>query len=131
LHLPDTFVPSANYVAVGNHHLLWLADHRTFSICTRRPRGWVKSGEQDGSFLTMINSHFIRTYPVAVGTSSEKLWFLERQGMCQPLREVLVFKQGPTLLFFRDGKHAMALAKYCHPNPRDEAECLCWITMAA
>ncbi|MEH2565181.1 hypothetical protein [Bradyrhizobium sp. AZCC 2289] len=133
VHLADTFVPSAKYVAVGNHELLWLADPMTFRSRTRRSRKWVNSGN-NGSVQTLADGHFLWVHPVVeTGIGSKTLWYIERQLMWQQPRathEVLAFRQGPTPIVFRDSKHAMALVKYCHPAPRDEADCMCWIPIS-
>ena len=99
VHLPGTFVPSARYVAIGNHELLWLADPMTFTICTRRPRRWVKYGKA-GSFQTLAHRHFLWAHSIPVATGSEKIWFLQRQRLWQPAHEVLAFKRGPTQFSF-------------------------------
>jgi hypothetical protein len=131
VQLPDTFLPSAEYVAVGNFELLWLADPLAARDSARRSRIWANSG-RDGSLQTLLQSWFIWVHPLVTG--SRKVWFIERQRFMEPKtdREVLVFAQGPTPIVFGDSRQAMALAKYCHPNPGEEAaRYIRWVPMAS
>ena len=59
---PDTFVPSAKLIAVGNDMLLFLANPLT-TFSGRKPRRW-KGSVETGVFRTISDPYFLRGPPI-------------------------------------------------------------------
>lgn len=121
--IPETFVPSAQLIALGHELLLFLANPMTM-FRGRKPRRWLGS-EESQLFRTVVPPYFLEVCHYG------NLWSIERYDLDAMTREVLAFVDGPTPIFHRDHRQAMALAKDCHPKPREEAQCMNWVPMAA
>jgi hypothetical protein len=121
--IPDTFVPSAKLIALGNDLTLYLANPLT-TFSGRKPRSWRGSVET-GVFRTISLSYFLKVR--RYGT----LWSIERHHLDDWKQEVLAFNYGPTPIFYREQQPAMALAKDCLPKPREEVQCMSWVPIAA
>ena len=121
--IPGTFVPSAKLIALGNDLLLFFANPLT-TFSGRKPHRWRGSVET-GVFMANYYPYFleVRRY----GT----LWSIERHHFDDWRQEVLAFNYGPTPIFYREQQPAMALAKDCLPKPREEAQCMSWVPIAA
>jgi hypothetical protein len=122
--IPDTFVPSAIRIAVGTDDLLLFAEPMALYDSMRRSNRWF--GSAHGGLFRMVGAD---SYILSVRRYG-KLWSIERQRLGEK-SEVLAFGYGPTPIFYHNFKAAMALAKHCHPNPREEAQCLRWVLLAA
>jgi hypothetical protein len=119
--IPDTFVPSAKLIALGNDLLLYSANPLAY-YGTNTPYRWI--GRVRSGLFRMVADPYIlevRRYG--------NLWGIER--VDGPIHEVLAFAYGPTLIFHRQHQAAMTLAKDCHPKPREEAQCMSWVPIAA
>jgi hypothetical protein len=120
--LPDTFVPSAKYIAVANDNLLLLV-HPT-ALDEAREMTFLDGHEFENTESIEIPS--AKGFRLCISQYG-KLWAIERQRSFDDIHEVLVFNYDITPVLHRKPHGAIALAENCHPNPRKEAECLCWI----
>lgn len=125
--VPDTFVPSAKYVAVANAHLLYLAHPR---LAHYSRWGWVVH-ERDRLHNAIVGDFFLSVRRYGGEWGYGKTWGIERELLGTKVHEVLAFDFGPTPVVFREVKAAMSLAKNCLPSPREEAKCLRWIPITA
>jgi len=119
--IPETFVPSANGIALVDCKVLWLA----YRPGSRLSVGQWVGRAREGLFMKFSDNHFlsVRRYG--------KLWSIERLKMGTITDEVLAFAFGPTPILLDDHKLARMLARQCHPSLREEARCVCWIPMTA
>lgn len=118
--IPNTFVPSAKYIAVVGNNLLFLV-HPVPRYRKRPSCHWVVF-ERNRLFRTVgQNGYFlsVRRYG--------ETWGIERERLGEGVHEVLGFSFGPTPIFFRRPQWATFVAKACHPCPREEAKALGWI----
>jgi hypothetical protein len=122
--IPDSFVPSARAIAAIHNKLVSLA-YPMATFGSNPPYRWVGSVRQ-GEFVMIGRDRdflYVRRYG--------KLWSIERELIHEKLHhEVLAFAFGPTPIFHRRHQAAMVLAQHCHPKPRKEAQCACWIPIA-
>jgi len=122
--VPDTFVPSASAILVGNIHLLWLVNPMALRETTRKPSCWAGKA-RNGLFRTcgvVDGSGYILTV-----CQFGKLWSVERARLGHK-DEALTYDGTP--ICFTDFKEAMAIAKHCHPFPPKQVQCLRWIPIA-
>jgi hypothetical protein len=126
--IPATFVPSARGIAVFSGFVLPLAHPEALltGVARRPPHGWL-GRVRDGDFRrhpSFACLYMVRQYG--------KLWGIERTLLRDDrvVHEVLSFAFGPTPLFHRKHRWAIALAHHCHPNVRDEAQFLRWVPIA-
>jgi hypothetical protein len=122
--IPDTFVPSAKGVAVGHDLLLSLVNPLA-TYGKHKPYRWVGRA-REGMFRMFAGDYLLEVRRYG------KLWGIERKLLFENIHEVLAFDFGPTPIVHRKQQPAMALAKYCSPKPREEAQwCLSWVPIAA
>jgi hypothetical protein len=120
--IPDTFVPSANRIALVGSKLVWLVTQPGLYP----PVGdWV-GGAREGLFRRF---GFGGDYILSI-RRYDKLWSIERQKLGATTSEVLAFAFGPTPILLRNHKVARMVARQCHPSLREEAQCL-WIPVTA
>ena len=128
--MPNTVAPGAKYVATASNNLLPFVHPIGSQRRLRRPNGWERyENDDDLSKVIAANDNFLLVRQC--GADWDRLgetWAIERK---VGVHEILAFAFGPTPILCFNLKTAMLLAKHCHPNPRKEAECLCWIPIAA
>jgi hypothetical protein len=121
LELPDTFVPSANRIALVSAHLLLLVKPPWVYPPVGRwsgglRKGWFRWFRADGGYILAVRRY-------------GKLWSIQRQKLGETC-EVLAFEFGPTPILLQDHEYARRIARQCHPSPCKEARCS-WIPIAA
>ncbi len=121
--VPDTFVPSATLVAVANNNLL--------SLVHPKALGEARQMRLDRPERIMAIRRPSANGFVLVARRYGELWGIERQREFDDIHEALVFDNGAIPVFHRKPHGAIALAKFCHPNPRKEAQCLRWVPIGS
>lgn len=123
--VPETFVPSARGFAIVSDGLLFLV-HPMAHLGMLG--GWV-GGKRKGLYRAATDDGYFIAVPRYEGRAGgPDLWGIERLCLREKIpAEVLAFGFGPTPIFHRDPTIAKAIAKRCHPYPREEAQLLRWI----
>lgn len=123
VEIPDTFVPSANRIALVSSKLVWLVSEPGL----RPPVGEWFGGVREGLFERF---DFDGDYNLSIRRYGE-LWSIERKKL-EPatIGEVLAFAFGPTPILLQNHKLARMVARQNDPSPREEAQCL-WIPVTA
>jgi len=117
LDFPPWFLPLARGAIVPSQRLLSEAGYIPGS---RRPRGWIKNGEEYGKFLTPPDDGLIIR-------NCGGLWTVERWAAArrwQHSSEVLVHPFGSTAILPPNPQAAMRLADHWHSN---DAGGLVWV----
>ena len=114
-------MPSAKLIALGNDLTVYLANPLAY-YGKNKPYRWV-GRVRSGIFRMGTDAYILEVRRYG------KLWGIER--VDGPIHDVLAFTYGPTPIFFREQQAAMTLAKHCHPKPREEAQCMSWVPIAA
>jgi hypothetical protein len=119
VELPDTFVPSAKRIALGDGGLLWLVTPpRTYP-----PVGHWVGRAREGRFMRFADND---NYLLSVRRYG-KLWSVERKKLGADTGEVLAFAFGSTPILLRRYEDARAIARQSHPSPSEKAQYVCWI----
>jgi hypothetical protein len=124
VEIPDTFLPSANRIALVNLNFLWLANPPP-------PHPFQRAGHWSGRAREGVYRKIGVDYVLSVRRYG-KLWSIERKVykvFGAPV-EVLAFASGPTPIFLRSHEEAKMIARPCHPNPREETQSV-WIPISA
>lgn len=129
--VPDTLLPSAKYVALASDNLLSLVHPKGRKVRLYRTTKWVKNKDDESVTRALAaNDNFLLVRQC--GSDWDKwgdTFTVERKF---DAHEILTLDfDPPVLILCREFKQAMVLAERCCPSPRQEANGLRWVSIAA